>query len=177
MFYLFLRVFHHTGSYTCGRLDAQYDWLPPFEILGNGSFQMATFGTGCDSLQLGVSQVLPKREAGRVRVAPWLKEAPWKPEVFAGPLTSVTGKIAVVTSGGCSYYTKVRVYVHAFVYMHAHAHACVCVVCFKIKRDCQTISEHDKNTIASHNENNRTGRGPFRQSSCCHPDNRKKGEK
>ena len=53
---------------------------------------------------------------------------------------------------------------------------CVCVcVCVKMKRECQTNGKHDKRkSQAQWKENYRTGRGPFRQSSHCHPDKRKR---
>ena len=54
---------------------------------------------------------------------------------------------------------------------------CVCVwVCVsKWKRECQTNGKHYKRkSQAQWKEKHRTGRGPFRQSSHCHPDKRKR---
>ena len=44
-----------------------------------------------------------------------------------------------------------------------------------MKRECQTNGKHDKRkSQAQGKEKYRTGRGPFRQSSHCHPDKRKR---
>ena len=53
---------------------------------------------------------------------------------------------------------------------------CVCVcVCQNEKRECQTNGKHYKRkSQAQWKEKYRTGRGPFRQSSHCHPDKRKR---
>ena len=51
---------------------------------------------------------------------------------------------------------------------------CVCV-CQNEKRECQTNGKHYKRkSQAQWKEKYRTGRGPFRQSSHCHPDKRKR---
>ena len=52
---------------------------------------------------------------------------------------------------------------------------CVCVCVSKWKRECQTNGKHHKRkSQAQWKEKYRTGRGPFRQSSHCHPDKRKR---
>ena len=52
---------------------------------------------------------------------------------------------------------------------------CVCVCVSKWKRECQTNGKHDKRkSQAQWKEKYRIGRGPFRQSSHCHPDKRKR---
>ena len=68
------------------------------------------------------------------------------------------------------------------VCMHAHMCVCVCVcvcvtvcLCVKMKRECQTNGKDDKRkSQAAMKEKFRQGRGPFRQSSHCHPDKRKR---
>ena len=53
--------------------------------------------------------------------------------------------------------------------------ACVCVCVSKWKRECQTNGKHYKRkSQAQWKEKYRIGRGPFRQSSHCHPDKRKR---
>ena len=53
---------------------------------------------------------------------------------------------------------------------------CVCVcVCQNEKKECQTNGKHSKRKSQTHwKEKYRNGRGPFRQSSHCHPDKRKR---
>ena len=55
---------------------------------------------------------------------------------------------------------------------------CVCVVCVcvsKWKKECQTNGKHSKRKSQTQwKEKYRKGRGPFRQSSHCHPDKRKR---
>ena len=63
-----------------------------------------------------------------------------------------------------------------FVCVRVCLRVCMCVrmcVCVKMKRECQTNGKHDKRkSQAQWIEKYRTGRGPFRQSSHCHPDKR-----
>ena len=63
-----------------------------------------------------------------------------------------------------------------FVCVRVCLRVCMCVcVCVKMKRECQTNGKHDKRkSQAQWKEKYRTGRGPFRQSSHCHPDKRKR---
>ena len=61
-----------------------------------------------------------------------------------------------------------------YVCVYVCVRACVCV-CQNEKRECQTNGKHYKRkSQAQWKEKYRTGRGPFRQSSHCHPDKRKR---
>ena len=74
-----------------------------------------------------------------------------------------------------NFLNKNLVYLLSFLFLWSYQVLCVCVCVSKWKRECQTNGKHHKRkSQAQWKEKYRTGRGPFRQSSHCHPDKRKR---